>query len=68
MIMLKPYQFPHTAAMTHGKKYYLRMEDVDKKIIPVGCVLTMVGTGSEMNGGSVITNHALKTKNRSCVR
>jgi len=26
------------------------------KTIPVGCVLTMVGTGSEMNGGSVITN------------
>lgn len=25
-------------------------------VIPVGCVLTMVGTGSEMNGGSVITN------------
>lgn len=43
-------------------KYYLRMEDVDNKIIPVGCVLTMVGTGSEMNGGSVITNHASKLK------
>ncbi|GKU24261.1 iron-containing alcohol dehydrogenase [Clostridium folliculivorans] len=43
-------------------KYYLRMEDVDNKIIPVGCVLTMVGTGSEMNGGSVITNHATKLK------
>jgi alcohol dehydrogenase YqhD (iron-dependent ADH family) len=44
------------------EKYYLRMEDVDNKIIPVGCVLTMVGTGSEMNGGSVITNHATKQK------
>jgi alcohol dehydrogenase YqhD (iron-dependent ADH family) len=43
-------------------KYYLRMEDADNKIIPVGCVLTMVGTGSEMNGGSVITNHATKQK------
>ncbi|MDP4160469.1 MAG: iron-containing alcohol dehydrogenase [Bacillota bacterium] len=43
-------------------KYYLRMEDVDNKIIPVGCVLTMVGTGSEMNGGSVITNHNTKLK------
>lgn len=43
-------------------KYYLRMEDVDNKIIPVGCVLTMVGTGSEMNGGSVITNHSSKLK------
>ena len=43
-------------------KYYLRMEEPDNKIIPVGCVLTMVGTGSEMNGGSVITNHAQKLK------
>ena len=43
-------------------KYYLRMEDVDNKIIPVGCVLTMVGTGSEMNGGAVITNHEQKLK------
>ena len=43
-------------------KYYLRMEDVDNKIIPVGCVLTMVGTGSEMNGGSVLTNHEQKLK------
>lgn len=44
------------------KKYYLRFEDVDNKIIPVGCVLTMVGTGSEMNGGAVITNHEQKLK------
>lgn len=45
-------------------KYFLRFEDVDPdcKIIPVGCVLTMVGTGSEMNGGSVITNQAQKLK------
>ncbi|MCR4693072.1 MAG: iron-containing alcohol dehydrogenase [Firmicutes bacterium] len=44
------------------EKYYLRMEDVDNKIIPVGCILTMVGTGSEMNGGAVITNHEQKLK------
>ena len=44
------------------EKYYLRMEDVDNAIIPVGCVLTMVGTGSEMNGGSVITNPSQKLK------
>lgn len=43
-------------------KYFLRMEDVDNEIIPVGCVLTMVGTGSEMNGGAVITNHTQKLK------
>lgn len=44
------------------EKYFIRFEDVDNDIIPVGCVLTMVGTGSEMNGGSVITNHAQKLK------
>ncbi len=44
------------------EKYFLKMEDVDNRIIPVGCILTMVGTGSEMNGGSVITNHEQKLK------
>lgn len=44
------------------EKYYLRMEDVDNPVIPVGCVLTMVGTGSEMNGGAVITNHESRLK------
>lgn len=38
------------------EKYYERFEEPDCKIIPVGCVLTMAGTGSEMNAGSVITN------------
>ncbi len=44
------------------EKFFLRFEEPDGKIIPVACVLTMVGTGSEMNGGSVITNHAQKLK------
>ncbi len=44
------------------EKYYVRFEEPDCEIVPVGCVLTMVGTGSEMNGGSVITNHATKQK------
>ena len=44
------------------EKYYLRMEEVSCKIIPVGCVLTMVGTGSEMNGGAAITNREQKLK------
>ena len=44
------------------EKYYERFEEPDCKIIPVGCVLTMVGTGSEMNGGSVITNTEKKMK------
>lgn len=44
------------------EKYFVRFDDVTCDIVPVGCVLTMVGTGSEMNGGSVITNHAQKLK------
>ena len=44
------------------EKYYVRMEEVDNRVIPVGSVLTMVGTGSEMNGGSVITNTEQKLK------
>lgn len=44
------------------EKYYERFEEPDCRIIPVGCVLTMVGTGSEMNGGSVITNTDKKMK------
>ncbi len=43
-------------------KYFIRFEEPTCDIIPVGCVLTMVGTGSEMNGGSVITNHKQKLK------
>mgnify|MGYP001851764129 FL=1 len=43
-------------------KYFVRWEEPSCRIIPVGCVLTMVGTGSEMNGGSVITNHKQKMK------
>lgn len=44
------------------EKYYLKFEEPDCEIIPVGCVLTMVGTGSEMNAGAVITNHETKMK------
>ena len=44
------------------EKYYLKFEEPDCEIIPVGCVLTMVGTGSEMNAGAVITNHETKLK------
>lgn len=43
-------------------KYFLRAEEVNNKIIPTGCILTMVGTGSEMNGGSVITDPESKRK------
>lgn len=44
------------------EKYYLKFEEPDCEIVPVGCVLTMVGTGSEMNAGAVITNHESKMK------
>ncbi len=44
------------------KKYFIDFEEPTCRIIPVACVLTMVGTGSEMNGGSVITNHKEKLK------
>ena len=43
-------------------KYYIRFEEPDCAIVPVGCILTMAGTGSEMNGGAVITNHEQKLK------
>ena len=38
------------------EKYYIRFEEPSCETLPVGCVLTMVGTGSEMNAGAVITN------------
>lgn len=44
------------------EKYFVRFEEPDCEIIPIGCVLTMVGTGSEMNAGSVITNQNTKEK------
>lgn len=44
------------------EKYYVKFDEPTCEIIPVGCVLTMVGTGSEMNAGSVITNHQQKLK------
>lgn len=44
------------------EKYYVKFEEPECDIIPVGCVLTMVGTGSEMNAGAVITNHESKMK------
>ena len=44
------------------EKYYLKFEEPSCETIPVGCVLTMAGTGSEMNAGAVITNHKSKLK------
>lgn len=44
--------------------YFDRFEEpsADREIVPVGSVLTMAGTGSEMNRGSVITNRELGLK------
>ena len=46
------------------ERFWVNQDDPKpgERIIPVGAVLTMAGTGSEMNGGSVITNHATKMK------
>ena len=44
------------------EKYYVRFEEPDCETLPVGCVLTMAGTGSEMNAGAVITNPKTKQK------
>ena len=43
-------------------KYFVRFEEPDCDLVPVGCVLTMVGTGSEMNSSAVITNTKEKLK------
>ncbi|MGN1389836.1 MAG: iron-containing alcohol dehydrogenase [Bulleidia sp.] len=44
------------------EKYYLKFEEPDCETLPVGAVLTMAGTGSEMNAGAVITNPEQKLK------
>lgn len=42
--------------------YWVKNLPVPSKVVPVGTILTMTGTASEMNSGSVITNEALKKK------
>ena len=39
-------------------KFWLKQENPadDQRLLPVGCILTMAGTGSEMNAGIVITD------------
>ena len=46
------------------ENFWIKQNEPDpaQKIIPVGSVLTLAGTGSEMNGGSVITDEAHKLK------
>ncbi len=44
------------------ERYWLKFEPVDNKVVPIASILTLAGTGSEMNGGSVITNENMKLK------
>ncbi len=45
------------------EKHWIRGELPGCRIVPVGSILTMAGTASEMNGGSVITNEEKMLKN-----
>ncbi len=38
------------------EKYWVNFEELSNKVVPVASILTMVGTASEMNAGSVITH------------
>lgn len=55
-------------AIAVGAKYegdmwdFVERKAVPKDALPLGTVLTMAATGSEMNGGSVITNEATQEK------
>ena len=44
------------------QRYFINFEEVDNELVPVASILTMAGTGSEMNAGSVITNDDSKIK------
>lgn len=38
------------------EKYWINFEELSNPVVPVASILTMVGTASEMNAGSVITH------------
>lgn len=42
--------------------YWLTPGVVPQNVIPLGVIVTVTGTGSECNGGAVITNEAMKIK------
>ena len=48
--------------MDPWEKYFVQQLPIDNPIVPVGAIVTMVGTASEMNGGSVISNHEAQLK------
>lgn len=43
-------------------EFWMKAGVIDFEPLPLGIVVTVTGTGSEMNGGAVITNEALKIK------
>jgi alcohol dehydrogenase YqhD (iron-dependent ADH family) len=45
------------------KSYWVNHEPITQKVVPLGTVLTMVGTGSEMDAGSVISDTENQIKN-----
>lgn len=52
----------HCEGQDPFQKYWVDFQDLDNDVVPVASILTMVGTGSEMNGGSVITHEETKYK------
>ena len=44
------------------QKYWVDFKPLENKVVPVGAILTMTGTASEMNSGSVITNEDVMIK------
>lgn len=44
------------------EEFFARPGIMEFDLIPIGVVVTAAGTGSEMNGGAVITNEKLKVK------
>jgi len=44
------------------QKYWINREPLANPVVPVATILTMAGTGSEMNSGSVITNEEKHVK------
>ncbi|HCG8157821.1 TPA: iron-containing alcohol dehydrogenase [Vibrio parahaemolyticus] len=52
----------HCEGQDPFQKYWVEWQDLANDVLPVASILTMVGTGSEMNGGSVITHEETKFK------
>ena len=44
------------------KEYWAKPGIIDFEPLPLGVIVTVAGTGSECNGGAVITNEGLKVK------